>query len=193
MTIQRPPYPSYMDNSNQAALGGLSQMEKFEPSPLLRVGTTITSSTSTTSQQPALHARLEALRQSLSKSKRDSSHQVDSPVPDRQGSPNSLAGSSFYSNNNNISVQVRNQLDQIAYGSHSSHFNRNQPTFYSEQFYPLNSYRVASEQQAPLLQPISKYQQFQFGKLRTDTIEQPVSYAPLQSHRQSYQQPLVYP
>lgn len=63
MTIQRPPYPSYNDHSNGAVLGGFnSQMDKHDQSPLLRVGTTITSSTSTTSQQPALHARLEALR-----------------------------------------------------------------------------------------------------------------------------------
>lgn len=98
---------------------------------------------------------------------------------DRQSSPNSMAGSSFYSHNN-IASQVRTQLDQIAYGSHSSHFNRNQPTFYSEQSYPLNSYRVVSEQ----LQPVSKFQQFQIGRLRNEATEMQVPYYPaLQSHR----------
>lgn len=64
-------------------------------------------------------------------------------------------------------------MEQVAYGSHSANFNKNQPTFYSEQFYPANggtTNRNNTHSLPPLLNGgpsitpavngISKYHQF---------------------------------
>ncbi|CDW72926.1 UNKNOWN [Stylonychia lemnae] len=184
-------------------------------SPLMRVGSTITTQISSPGQAGLFNGvSNDQMQMNNGNMVQGDINQYgyNQPVysPMALQNYNNVAAASFYSHQpfgqqpgfmnsfgGNMGM-IRNPMDQMGYGSYTMNFNRNQmqPTFYSEQAFqqqPLLSFRNNQQQQANYMPQInnnvSKYQEFvnQVNKQKLDTINQTNGLMNLQNNRSSPQ------